>query len=606
MKAQGYYIFFVWFLLSLGVSAQDNLKIETIDGREFYMHNVEQGITLYSISKKYKVSVADIQKENPELEAGLKLGQVLKIPLDRVVVEKLDTDTIIPVGYQAHIVAQGETLYALSRKYSVTVREILEKNPSVVNGLKLGQRLLVPLEPTKPKSTLPEPIVRNNEELLTHTVDSGETLYSLSRFYEVSADSIMKLNDGLPRGLQRGMTLLIPKLKPNEVIMVSEVMAGSDTIVLSDSVALSNVYELAVILPFYLDTNQALDEARRDFDKDGIYPKSRISIQFYQGVLLAVDSMRKQGLSIKLYVFDSENDTSVVKEIIDRPEMKEMDLIIGPLYRENFMLVADFAKENRISIVSPVPQSNKILLGNPYVSKVSASRMIQVEHLAKYVVQNHADDNVYVFNNYEGKNIKFVDHFHKIASRELDSIGHETLDSIREVYFADISAKRISVLLDSTVNNVIVIPSNDQAFVSEFLTQLNQLSKDYDITIFGLDRWKGFENISTDYMHNLNVHITSSTVLNYHNQEEKIYMRRYRDAYNTDPGLFGFSGFDVTYYFLTALRKYGSNFQSRLPQHQSSGIITSFDFYQTSMESGFENGSAHILKYQDYQLVEMK
>ncbi len=123
----GYYIFFVGFLISLGVSAQDNLRTQTIDGREFYMHNVEQGVTLYSISKTYKVSVADIQKENPELEAGLKLGQVLKIPLDRVVVEKLDTDTIIPDGYQAHIVAQGETLYALSRKYSVTVREILEK-----------------------------------------------------------------------------------------------------------------------------------------------------------------------------------------------------------------------------------------------------------------------------------------------------------------------------------------------------------------------------------------------------------------------------------------------------------------------------------------------
>ncbi|MBL4623879.1 MAG: LysM peptidoglycan-binding domain-containing protein [Flavobacteriales bacterium] len=500
-------------LCSINGFAQSG-NIETVDGKQFYIHKVEKGVTLYSIARQYNVSVEDIKTENPFLDAGLQPGQTLRIPVVKAEIREVRNDTIVPDGYQAHIVERGETLYALSRKYAITVREILSKNPEVINGLKLGQRLLIPITPSRPKKKEKSVVKVDTDKYIKHVVDSGETLYSLSRFYEVSADSIMKLNGGLPKGLQLGMTLIIPKIKPSDVIMITEVMAGSDTIVLNDSIAMKNMYHVALILPMYLDTNQAMDETRREYDKDEIFPKSKIALRFYQGALLAVDSMRKQGISVKLYVFDTANDTDVVKGILNRPEMKEMNLIIGPLYRNNFMLVSEFAKKNRISIVSPVPQSNRILLGNPYVSKVSASRMIQIERMAEFVIEHHANDKVFVFHNNEERNKKFVDYFHKVASRGLDSLENAPMDSIQEIYFAKINASKIKVLLDTGTNNVIVIPSNNQAFVSEFLTQLNQLAEDYRITVYGMDRWKNFQNISTDYMHSLNVHITSPNVIN--------------------------------------------------------------------------------------------
>ena len=598
-------IIFLLFLLTSGILVAQEKQI--IDGREFYIHQVERGITLYSIAKQYNVKVADIQAENPFLEAGLQPGQTLKIPLDKVeTVQEIKNDTIVPVGYKPHIVEEGETLYALSRIYSITVREILDKNPEVINGLKLGQTLLIPSNPAKQNSQRTSVVEVDTDKYIKHIVDSGETLYALARFYEVNADSIMKLNDGLPKGLQLGMKLIIPKIKPADVITVIEVMAGSDTIALNDSIAMKNVYKIALILPMYLDTNQVLDEIRNAYDKDEIFPKSKIALQFYQGALLAVDSMRKQGVSTKLYVFDTANDTDIVKGILNRSEMKEMNLIIGPLYQTNFLLASEFAKKNRISIVSPVPQSNKILLGNPYVSKVSASRIIQVEKLAEFVVKHHLDDNVFVFNNDEGRNIKFVEHFHKVVVRELDSLKNEQVDSVQEIYFTDINADKIKVLLDSNRNNVIVIPSNDQAFVSEFLTQLNLLANDYKIIVYGMDKWKNFENISTEYMHSLNVHITSPNMVNYYAPSENAFMKKFRSSYYTEPGIYGFSGFDVTYYYLGVMARYGGNFQAHLPEYQHQGITTSFNFYQTSIESGFENKSSHILKYEDYRLIEVE
>ena len=598
-------IIFLLFLLTSGILVAQEKQI--IDGREFYIHQVERGITLYSIAKQYNVKVADIQAENPFLEAGLQPGQTLKIPLDKVeTVQEIKNDTIVPVGYKPHIVEEGETLYALSRIYSITVREILDKNPEVINGLKLGQTLLIPSNPAKQNSQRTSVVEVDTDKYIKHIVDSGETLYALARFYEVNADSIMKLNDGLPKGLQLGMILIIPKIKPADVITVIEVMAGSDTIALNDSIAMKNVYKIALILPMYLDTNQVLDEIRNAYDKDEIFPKSKIALQFYQGALLAVDSMRKQGISTKLYVYDTANDTDIVKGILNRSEMKEMNLIIGPLYRTNFLLVSEFAKKNRISIVSPVPQSNKILLGNPYVSKVSASRIIQVEKLAEFVIKHHFNDNVFVFNNEEGRNIKFVEHFHKVVVRELDSIKNEQIDSVQEIYFTVINADKIKVLLDSNRNNVIVIPSNDQAFVSEFLTQLNQLTNDYKIIVYGMDKWKNFQNISTEYMHSLNVHITSPNAVNYHASSENTFMKKFRSSYYTEPGIYGFSGFDVTYYYLGVMARYGRNFQVHLPDYQYQGITTAFNFYQTSIESGFENKSSHILKYEDYRLIEVE
>ena len=120
-------IIFLLFLLTSGILVAQEKQI--IEGREFYIHQVERGITLYSIAKQYNVKVADIQAENPFLETGLQPGQTLKIPIDKVeAVQEVKNDTIVPDGYKQHIVKEGETLYALSRIYSITVREILDKN----------------------------------------------------------------------------------------------------------------------------------------------------------------------------------------------------------------------------------------------------------------------------------------------------------------------------------------------------------------------------------------------------------------------------------------------------------------------------------------------
>ena len=131
---------------------------QNINGRAFIIYEVVQGETLYSISKSYKVATEDLIEENPSLKSGLKLGQEIKIPLDKVITEEPQVQKIIPEGFVPHEVKQSETLYGLSKRYGVTVRAIIDSNQEVVNGLKPGQIIVFPGS----KQEVNEPEVKQN------------------------------------------------------------------------------------------------------------------------------------------------------------------------------------------------------------------------------------------------------------------------------------------------------------------------------------------------------------------------------------------------------------------------------------------------------------
>ena len=120
--------------------------LERIDGKEYYMHTVEQGQTLYSLSKLYDVPVDELVFENPDAENGLAIGQLLRIPL--VSREKKITNELRQGEFRFifHIVGKGESLFSISRIYDVSVNDLKAANPEWSAGLKPGQYLKIPLK----------------------------------------------------------------------------------------------------------------------------------------------------------------------------------------------------------------------------------------------------------------------------------------------------------------------------------------------------------------------------------------------------------------------------------------------------------------------------
>ena len=171
-------------LVGFGSSAQtDSLEVHVVNGKNYYIHIVEKGESLYAIHKKYDVPQSVIKKENPSVLDGLSIGEKIFIPVKNEV-----ASASVDGNYINHTVLKKQTLYSIARIYKVKQKAIVAANPGVKHHLKEGQIIKIPV-----KSIKKEPQQKTDTltgKYLTHQVLKGETLYSLSKQYNTTVDSI--------------------------------------------------------------------------------------------------------------------------------------------------------------------------------------------------------------------------------------------------------------------------------------------------------------------------------------------------------------------------------------------------------------------------------
>ncbi len=200
-------VFFFCLAFTYTLEAQTEVKMSTekviIDGQKYYIHTVETGQTLFSISRAYNVRVSDIKAANSEITETLKPGSVVRIPIFNEYVSNL--------SYITYVVKPGDTLYSLCRQYGITLDEFYELNDALKKNqpLKAGQKVKLP-------STIVESQISDDcidtAKYICHLVIKGETLYSLSKKYNVTNEEIFDANPSLDGNkLKIGMVLQIPK-----------------------------------------------------------------------------------------------------------------------------------------------------------------------------------------------------------------------------------------------------------------------------------------------------------------------------------------------------------------------------------------------------------
>ena len=215
-------------------------KLSISDKTQYIEHEVASGETLNSLSKKYGVSVEQIEKENTKvLKNGLQAGATLKMPLAKnlfinkeegQVISAISTEDLNngPKSEISHKVNPGETLYSIAKKYGISVNELNEFNATLLkNGLQAGQSLKVKTsksiivnevavqQPVKEQEIVNTNPVETQTDIvettiIKHQVQPKETLYSISKKYNVSVDDIKTENEALlSKGLQSGQEIVI-------------------------------------------------------------------------------------------------------------------------------------------------------------------------------------------------------------------------------------------------------------------------------------------------------------------------------------------------------------------------------------------------------------
>ena len=297
-------------------------------------HVVLKGETSYGITKKYNIDINLFYEYNPDAIKGLKKDMVLIIPFISSNPTDLDTNS-----NSTHSVLEGETLWSIAKKYGVNINEIKELNLLENEALQLGQTIKIPNQIVDTNNLIismvkhpKHPLLNPCDTIIIHKVKKRETLYSLSKSYEVTIDQIIKNNPELEEnGLQKGKEIkIIFRIKNcNEDSIINSI---SKTI-LSTSNDSINKIKVALFLPFLInkfDTLQAncLPSETCPVDKSSIQ-----SIQLYNGVVLALDKLKEKGYKVLLNIYDTQKDSLHTSELLQNPELLNANLIIGPIFK---------------------------------------------------------------------------------------------------------------------------------------------------------------------------------------------------------------------------------------------------------------------------------
>ncbi len=570
-----------WFTNVEAQEVQISTKKEFIGNTEYYLHTVNPGQTIYGISKAYTVSMDDILKTNPELKKGLRAGDVIKIPV---------ITSNQPKKYISHEVVRGETLYEISFNYNVKVSEIMSCNPGLTEKLKPGSIILIPVEEKKPKDSV-------SSTLGLHIVKQGETIYSIARLYSTTIDQLKKLNEGLSETIQVGQQIRLPFGSVIGKTAAKDSLLKKDSVIVIDcgKQVSSNTYRIALLIPFYLDRTYSIDTT------DGKTPvssyKSLNFIQFYEGVRIAIDSLKQCGLSLMIYVYDVNENTNATDFVKQKTEMKNMDLIIGPFFMNNFAHFADWAKNNGINIVNPFTKKESVLENNPHAFKVMASDSSQAAKVLGFIAETYPGSNVIVV--HRNADSSLVSAFDVNAMM----INHDkNLFAYHNINYSGKGFAALSDHLKSDVINVVITLVQGEAFVSAYIRNLNEAAYKHKIVLFGMPSWEQYPSLDLEYLMNLNLHIFDSYFIDYTKPETADFIKKFRRKYSTEPDYYGYQGYDLMMYFTGALGKFGKNFQRCVEQYNPVLLETEYVFRKTT-SGGYENISCMIFRYEDYTII---
>ncbi len=551
-----YFLSVVLLFLTFALFSQTkSSNIQTINGKKYYLHKLDKGQSLYSITKLYNVKLDEIYAENPELKEGTKAGQEIKIPF---------------AGEAAHFNNTNTTL----------------STPS-----------------TTPRATFAVDTLKYS----TYKVAKGETVYAITKKFNLSTDYFEKLNPGSKAGLKEGQLVAISERSPVKTLTTTTntVKPITDTFPLKIHYPKKNAYNIALILPFKLDqldliNSSALVKANMSFPQI-----SSLATDFYLGFKQAVDSLSSNDFKINIELHDLDDKDSLnMVNIISSLEKKQTDFIFGPMYANGFKTISVKAKELNIPIVSPITQQNKFLYENIYASKTNPSQYTMFESLADYILDSLKPKKARVLLNIasdkDAKEIAFVKAFKQYYNEKARKLGYalkDTLSTVRGI--AGIKSN-----YEAGIKNIVVSLSSNQILITDFTTQLALFADKKDITLCGFEETStSFDNIDQEYLNQLNYTFPSANNLSNTKAYQPI-ISKYWEKQNTYPGEFYFIGFDIAMYYLKNLREHGADFIFRLNELPSETNYLRFKFTRPDNSTGFDNNGVYIFKYANYQLVE--
>ena len=568
------FLFLLFISVSYAVSyAQEN--------QSYFLHTIEKGQSLYSISKMYNVTTSDIIRLNPGCDEKIYAGQTIKIPKGK---ESQKGETF-------HTIQAGETLYKLTTMYNVSAKDICEANPGLsAENFRIGQVILIPQQeekevavqtPPVEQSNIQGPVVPRCKDM--HKVKRKETIFSVSREYGISEQELIAANPELKKGMKKGQFLCIPypaatTVQPTQKEDPYAIPPSNSELFRKskETPKEMSTIKAALILPFQEDKRM---------------------VEYYEGFLMAVDSLKRTGTSLDLYVYDSGKDISTLNTILAKNEMKKMDVIFGPMHQNQIKPLSDFAEKNDIRLVIPFSQKGEEVFNNPAVYQINTPQSYLYSEVYEHFTRQFPNAHVIFIEPAIADKEKAE--FISGLKQELKSKG-VSMQTVNE----SATKETLKAALRNDKENIFIPTSSTNVLLIKALPQLTLLVRDnpeQNIHLFGYPEWQIYTKDHLDSFFELDVYFYSSFYTNTLFPAAVQFTNNYHKWYSKDltskfPN-YAMLGFDTGFFFLKGLSRYGSELENNLPKMNLTPIQTGFKFQRVNNWGGFINKKVFFIRF---------
>ena len=558
----------------------------------YKVYKVRRKETLFGIAQKFEITVEDIKTHNKELYSkGLRKGDKIYIPRFKMKSEQVSTQVI-----QTYTVLPKEGKWRIAYKFGISVPELEALNPTMGPYLKEGQQLNVPNILDIDKKVIKE------DQYGYYTVKAKEGFFRLEKKLGLTKYQLETLNpDLIDQGLKLGMVLKIPKQNFHKIATESFPVVN-----LSDSLVDFSPKKVALLLPFKAKSIDfdSVNRAKNQLKRDGYI---NISTDFYAGVVTAIDSAKRLGISTKLEVFDTNAEPLNLKSILLQTNFSDYDAIIGPITSQNLEMTAKYVQRDSVPVVSPFVKTQAIY---PNLFQTIPDENWMRTKLVNYVKSDTIPHQTLII--YDSKNLATANYL-KTEFPEASLLTSKKNKEGFEQFFLMLEDVQAALLSGRTF---VFLESNNEGFVSNITSMLNAMNgitilKDEDdneteierdIFLMTTSMNRAFEgaNISNYDLSNLNFQYPS---VNFVSRFSDAFEQRFIQKFGTFPNKYAIRGFDITMDILLRLSRYGtlysetSGFQTRYLENKFQYIIQPY--------GGYKNEAGYILKFEDLQIIKV-
>ena len=577
-------------VIGQGTAVTKSNDIVVIRGKSYYLHTVQPGQTLYSICKAYGANIDEVKSLNDKKDNALSLYEVLKVPYTDPFVQQDDK-------FYYHKVVKGETFYSIARLYKIKPKRLLKFNEGYAQNqpLAVGAVVKLPLAEIDLSVLGEEEIeasVGKKQEIRPERPVRNESVKKVEEasVTDILQNALMQKNEKTEQEPEKETTTVIGATDKMEIPdYISEVVMPVDPFV-----------KVALLLPFSAKDYPVFVDTLVEKMPVQISARSEQFISFYEGVLLAVDSLKNQGYKVNLKVFDTERSAEKMYTMVDEIDRFHPDLIIGPVYGSVYKALMDDLTNKNIPVIYPLSSRSEEFGVYPDFIQVNPSMKALTVAMSDWLREEAEEANL-VCLNLTGNEVShsdledirlFKEYMHRIGSMNFYDWNTSAVP---------LDGLRLQLLPDR--ENKIILPTTKEAEVSKILPVLSALTDGYRITVVGFPEWQAFTSVDHETYFKLNTKIFTYSYVDNTTEPAKRFALKYRKYFYTEPNNLAYKAFDMSLYFIELAAKYRDRTLDALEFYPRNGDFSRFYFQKMEGQAGKENQGFYIVNFgSDYRL----